>query len=141
MTTEKKAERDAKKRIAAQQKQWADKCKKQRNDSEAVLWEHLRACQLGVNFRHQVALGDTKYVADFYCGMLRLNIEVDGGIHNTPERIQKDARRDAKLTAMGIKIVRIPAYRVKAHKMTRTIAYIRRVIEERQIELGGVMEA
>ncbi|HMN05511.1 MAG TPA: DUF559 domain-containing protein [Flavobacteriales bacterium] len=41
------------------------------------------------------------YIADFYCAELRLIVEVDGGIHNTPERQAHDAKRTDVLNGEG----------------------------------------
>lgn len=139
MTTQKKAERENRKKLVKQQAKFADKLKKAENFYEQLLWEHLRACQMGVNFRAQVALHPTKYVADFYCSVLRLDIEVDGSIHALPEKREKDKRRDERLEAMGIRVIRIPTPALKEKRLPHSLAQIRKLIEERQADLGGVV--
>jgi leucyl-tRNA synthetase len=47
------------------------------------------------------------YVADFYCAEKKLIIELDGGIHEISEQADYDRGRDALLTELGYKVVRI----------------------------------
>ena len=49
------------------------------------------------------------YVLDFYCIKAQLAIEVDGRVHETEGRPERDARRDAWLGTQGIEVLRIPA--------------------------------
>jgi len=48
-------------------------------------------------------------VLDFYCPAIRLAVEVDGAAHDVPEQAAHDLRRDAWLTAQGIRVLRVPA--------------------------------
>ena len=73
-------------------------------DVEALLWQKLRANQLGVSFRRQHPSG--RYVLDFYCPALRLAIELDGGQHATAEGIAHDAKRQMWLTKNGVTVLR-----------------------------------
>ncbi len=71
-------------------------------EAERALWRLLRGRNLeGARFRRQVPIGP--YVADFASFEPRLVIECDGGQHG-PER---DASRDAYLTAQGFAVVRL----------------------------------
>lgn len=65
--------------------------------SEALLWQHLKAKQLGVQFRRQVVVGD--FIADFVASSIRLIVEVDGGYHE--RRLSLDARREQRLERAG----------------------------------------
>ena len=58
-------------------------------------------------FRRQHPIGP--YGLDFYCARARLAVEVDGRVHETGDRPQRDQRRDAFLEARGVTIVRIAA--------------------------------
>jgi len=49
------------------------------------------------------------YVLDFYRAKARLAVEVDGEAHDRGDRPERDARRDAWLTAKGIRTLRINA--------------------------------
>jgi very-short-patch-repair endonuclease len=60
--------------------QYAARNRAQLTESEAKLWEALRAGRLGIRFRRQVVLLD-RYIVDFYAPSLRLLVEVDGGYH------------------------------------------------------------
>lgn len=71
--------------------------------AEAVLWQALRANQLGgVHFRRQQIIGG--WIVDFYCHQAGLVVEVDGSIHQT--QAEQDAERDAVLREMGLRVIR-----------------------------------
>lgn len=73
--------------------------------TEEKLWQELRRKTLsGCKFRRQHPVAG--YILDFYCPKLKLGIEVDGGVHKTPEQIKYDKQRTDELTALGIKIIR-----------------------------------
>ena len=75
---------------------------------EAALWARLRARSPGQPvFRRQHPIGP--YVADFYCAVARLVIEIDGADHGTPSRIFHKAERDAWMRDRGYRVVRYPA--------------------------------
>jgi very-short-patch-repair endonuclease len=48
-------------------------------------------------------------VLDFYCGKARLAVEIDGMSHDTADRPERDARKDAWLRSQGITVMRVPA--------------------------------
>ena len=74
-------------------------------DAERLLWKRLCKKQLdGWKFRRQHGLGD--FVMDFYCPIIKLCIEVDGGIHDEPDVHQKDVRRTEFLEKQGIRVLR-----------------------------------
>jgi very-short-patch-repair endonuclease len=74
---------------------------------ERMLWNRLRGSPRGIAFRKQHPIDP--YVADFYCALAKLVIEVDGEIHNRGEQPQRDVQRDDDLHAWGYRLVRIPA--------------------------------
>ena len=59
--------------------------------AEEELWQHIRYNQLGVEFRHQHAVGP--YIVDFFCAKAKLVIEIDGDVHAEPEQAKRDAER------------------------------------------------
>jgi very-short-patch-repair endonuclease len=59
--------------------------------------------QLGVAFRRQVVLGE--YIVDFLAPACRLVVEVDGPYH--ARRLRADARRDARLRALGFRVLHL----------------------------------
>jgi very-short-patch-repair endonuclease len=73
--------------------------------SEARLWACLSGSQLGVGFRRQVVLGE--HIVDFLAPACRLVVEVDGPYH--VQRRRADARRDARLEALGYRVLHLEA--------------------------------
>ena len=79
--------------------------RKTETPTERILWKYLRNKQLdGYKFRQQHGYGP--YVLDFYCPSLRLCIEVDGEVHDTPECKEKDEARTEFLNDNRIKVLR-----------------------------------
>ena len=70
--------------------------------SEAALWERLREKQLGVVFHRQALV--CGFVLDFYCGALKVAIEIDGSIHSL--QYLADARRERALRQRGTTVLR-----------------------------------
>ncbi len=77
---------------------------------ETVLWRELRKRPGGHKFRRQHPAG--QFVLDFYCARARLDIEVDGWVHDTGAQAERDRNRSASLRSQGIATTRIPALRV-----------------------------
>ncbi len=77
---------------------------------EILLWQELRKRPGGLKFRYQHPAG-CSYVLDFFCARKRLAIEVDSEAHNRGDRPERDAVRDAWISARGVRILRIPAPR------------------------------
>lgn len=72
---------------------------------ELVLWQRLRAEQLGAKFRRQYSIGNA--IVDFYAPSVRLAIELDGESHYTDARARaRDAERDALLACDDILVLR-----------------------------------
>jgi very-short-patch-repair endonuclease len=73
--------------------------------AERLLWSYLRDRKLaGIKFRRQYPIG--AFVLDFYAPALRLVIEVDGDVHDLPERRDYDARRQTWLEGQGMHVLR-----------------------------------
>ena len=73
--------------------------------AENYVWQKLKASQIdGLKFRRQHSYGP--YVMDFYCPKLKLCIELDGEIHDTPETILHDDIRTEVLNNAGITVLR-----------------------------------
>jgi very-short-patch-repair endonuclease len=77
------------------------------SEPERVLWQALRASQLGVRFRRQVVLHG--YIVDFFAPAVRLVVESTA--HSTRQR-GADKRRDRALAAAGLAVLRMPAHLV-----------------------------
>jgi len=65
------------------------------------------------------------YVLDFYSASAGIGIEVDGIAHGMGDRPERDERRNAKLAALGIRVVRIPAADVLKSPEDLTEAIVR----------------
>ena len=73
--------------------------------AEATLWKLLKNSQAGgYKFRRQHGIGP--FVLDFYCPLLRLCIELDGGVHQMPLADVKDEMRTKFLNEQGITVLR-----------------------------------
>ncbi|UPT66621.1 MAG: endonuclease domain-containing protein [Sphingobacteriales bacterium JAD_PAG50586_3] len=73
--------------------------------AEKVLWNEIRSRKLnGYKFRRQHVI--SLYIADFYCHESKLAIELDGGYHNTKDRIELDKLRTEVLNDFGITVLR-----------------------------------
>jgi very-short-patch-repair endonuclease len=57
-----------------------------------------------VKFRRQHSIGP--YIVDFYAYKFNLAIELDGDVHDDPEVIEHDKRRDRFLKLNDIKVLR-----------------------------------
>ena len=57
-----------------------------------------------VRFQRQKPIGN--YIVDFYCAKANLAIELDGGGHYTPEKMEEDANRTQMLQKQGVKVLR-----------------------------------
>jgi very-short-patch-repair endonuclease len=92
--------------------QRARKLRRNMSLPEVLLWRELRQRPYGLKFRRQHSTGD--YVLDFYCNDARLAIEIDGMAHDSPERADRDARRDAWLARHAVETLRVLAAEVLA---------------------------
>jgi very-short-patch-repair endonuclease len=101
---DRKEENRVRKQLKLEQCAWVNR--RALTESEARLWSALSARKLGVQFRREVPLAG-RYLVDFCAPAVRLVVEVDGGCH--ARRGQADARRDAELTALGYRVVRVAA--------------------------------
>ncbi len=72
---------------------------------ELLLWQLLRISRRELRFRKQHAIGP--FVADFYCPVAKTVIEIDGAMHEA--RQGADSRRDAYMTPLGLRVIRVPA--------------------------------
>ena len=91
----------------------ARKLRSEMSPPEAMLWRELRKRPGGHKFRRQHPAGD--YVLDFYCAKARLDIEVDGSVHDNAVGAERDLRRSAALRSQGIATTRIPATLILAN--------------------------
>ncbi|QPD03081.1 MAG: hypothetical protein Nkreftii_000855 [Candidatus Nitrospira kreftii] len=89
----------------------ARELRKKQTPAEDVLWQLLRDRQLAdLKFRRQHQIGD--YIVDFFCPKYGLVVELDGAVHDTPDRQRKDAKRDGYLRSLGHTVLRFTNARV-----------------------------
>lgn len=81
--------------------EYARNLRREMTDAERKLWGCLRAGQLdGLKFRRQHPI--PPYIADFYCDVAKLVIELDGSQHN--EGV--DRARTEYLQGQGLEVIR-----------------------------------
>jgi len=81
----------------------ARKLRRDRTETEDLLWSRLRNRQLGgAKFRFQSPVGD--HVPDFSCAEAKLIVELDGGHH--AEQADADALRTRSLEQAGYTVLR-----------------------------------
>ena len=84
--------------------QRAGELRKNPTHEELLLWQHLKANNLGVRFKRQHPI--SMYIADFYCHELKIVIEIDGSVHNLKEVKELDMVREGDIKSFGIKVIR-----------------------------------
>ncbi|MEH6490016.1 endonuclease domain-containing protein [Hyphomonas oceanitis] len=78
------------------------------NAPEDAAWQALRQLRAqGFPVRRQHPINGM--IVDFAITKARLVIEIDGGVHKRPDVQTRDRDRDARLSALGWDILRIPA--------------------------------
>ena len=83
----------------------ARELRQKQTPAEDIVWELLRDRRFeGLKFRRQHQIGN--YIADFFCAEHKLDVEVDGDVHRSPEVVAKDSQRDAYLRSMGYTVLR-----------------------------------
>ena len=83
----------------------ARELRQRETSAEDLLWDALRDRRLnGLKFRRQHPVGP--FVIDFCCPVRRLAVELDGEVHATQH--DRDAEREAVLTAAGYRVLRFP---------------------------------
>jgi very-short-patch-repair endonuclease len=79
----------------------ARELRREMTPAEKILWQELRANNLGVHFRRQQIIAG--FIVDFCCFKASLVIEADGDIHDLQQ--EEDAERDQVLKEMGLRII------------------------------------
>ena len=91
------------------------------NLAEVVFWKQVHNGAFhGLDFTRQLIIGN--YIADFCVRDLGLVVEVDGGSHIGKE--EYDARRDAYMESLGLKI-----FRVSDHDVLHNMGWVKRQLE------------
>ena len=69
------------------------------------MWQLLRNRRFHrLKFRRQHPIGN--FIADFFCGELRLIIEVDGAVHQEKTQAERDSLRDQILREQNLQVLR-----------------------------------
>ncbi|MBL7075812.1 DUF559 domain-containing protein [candidate division KSB1 bacterium] len=96
--------------------------------SEVLLWMQIKGGQIkGYKFTRQKPMGN--YIVDFYCGRLRLAIEIDGISHE--DKFKEDKIRQKEIEKQGVKFLRFYDSDIK-NNMEGVIAVIRDWIEREE---------
>jgi very-short-patch-repair endonuclease len=111
----------------------AKRFRRELSKPEAMLWLRLKGAPGGHKFRKQHPTGP--FILDFFCARANLAIEIDGYAHDTGDRPQRDARRDAWLTDHRIDTLRIPAVDVLKNA-TAVAEAILAAVDRRSLLLG-----
>jgi len=76
------------------------------------MWKYLLSGgqMMGYKFRRQRPIDN--YIVDFICLPLKLIIEVDGITHEIDENINRDEKRDEKLSELGYTTLRFSSWEV-----------------------------
>ena len=81
----------------------ARRLRRDQTDTEARLWEVLRAGRLeDWKWRRQATVGP--FIVDFLCIEAALVVELDGGVH--ADQVEYDARREGYLKRHGLTVLR-----------------------------------
>jgi len=78
--------------------------RKNPTEPEKRFWQAVRGKQLGVKFRRQHGIGH--YIVDFYCPEWALVVELDGDSHFNADAQASDAKRNAYLHSLGLRVLR-----------------------------------
>lgn len=120
----------------------AEKVKEARKnptEAEAIIWERVRAKQLGYKIRRQHVIN--RFIADFVCLQKKVVIEIDGRIHDF--QTEKDLERTEILNAYGYSVIRFKNEEVIA-ETDRVVAEIKKYLDDKVLpsgeDLGGVIE-
>ena len=114
--------------MAGKRKKQANFLRNNMSFPEILLWQRIQNDQLGFRLNRQLPIGT--YILDFYCGELRVAIEVDGGHHAFRKR--KDAIRDQWLASQGVTVYRIPARLILENSVV-TANLLKRFLEELKV--------
>jgi very-short-patch-repair endonuclease len=110
--------------------QIAERLRRDMTATEKIIWDRVCKKQLGVRIRVRIRRQHPvwKFIADFYCHEVKLVIEIDGGIHLSPENKEYDISRDIILKEFQIEILRFTNDEV-TNETDLVIEKIKRTIE------------
>ena len=102
---------DRSKHLTVEPTQWgklkplAREMRQEPTPSEDIVWQAIRSRRLnGVKFRRQHAID--AFIVDFVAIEQHLIVEIDGSIHDETDQQLYDAERQARLEALGFRVIR-----------------------------------
>jgi very-short-patch-repair endonuclease len=102
-------------------------------EAEKLLWEKLKDRSLfKQKFRRQHPIDI--FIVDFYCHLIRLVIEVDGGYHLNAEQKEYDIGRSAELENWELKIIRFTNIEI-FQNLDNVVKRIQHEVEQIETEL------
>ena len=85
--------------------EFARELRQKQTNTEKILWHYLRGRRFkGLKFKRQEVI--SPYIVDFICYEAMIIVELDGGQHNTPEKIKYDRARTRFLEKLGFRVLR-----------------------------------
>ena len=105
--------------------------RKRLTPAEQTFWLRLKERFAEHKFRRQHPI--SIYIADFYCHKLKLVIEIDGPIHDSPEAQLNDERRQKDLENLNLIVVRFTNEQIK-NDVENVIDSISSVIKKLTLE-------
>ena len=104
--------------------------RKNPTESEKIFWKLLSYRKLNLKFLRQKPMG--KFILDFYCSKLLLDIEIDGDSHDNKKYL--DNQRDLYLEQRGIKTIRFKNEEILSD-INLAKEKLQKIIKNRQDEL------
>ncbi len=102
--------------------------RKEMTESEEILWQKLRKCQLGVKIRRQQIIEG--FIVDFFCESAKLVIEVDGDVHDNEEQKIIDLHRRHVFEERGLQEIRFTNEQVR-FSINSVLDEIRNIVLQR----------
>lgn len=101
--------------------------RKDATEAERILWSALRGDRMGeLRFRRQHPIGP--FILDFYSAAVRLEIELDGPIHDAQREL--DQARTEALATQKIRIIRF--------RNEQVMADLESVLQAIRVEIGRI---
>jgi cyclase len=92
-------------RVSDYKLQQARNLRKSTTHEERLFWERVRGNRvMGLQFRRQQPVEG--FITDFYCNQARCVVEIDGSVHDNPERKAMDERRRKVFESRGLTEIR-----------------------------------
>ncbi|MCD8529121.1 MAG: endonuclease domain-containing protein [Chitinophagales bacterium] len=117
--------------------EFAKEMRKNSTPQEDKMWQELKNEKFYAKFRRQHVIEN--FIPDFVCLELKLIIEIDGGIHNIPENIEKDLGRTYELEQFGYTILRFTNDEVDK-KLSSVLVKINEKIRELEMNATPYVE-